>query len=77
MTNAIFPCSIDRIRGPLSASDQMYLINHNLDLDELNVLISDRHQAHTTNSVSSCVSSPSLPILLGRVTQTFVLGAAE
>ena len=71
-TNATFPCSIDRIRGPLQPSDQMYLINHNLDLDEFGILLSDWFDAPTTNGVTSCVVSPSLHFMLGRVTQTFV-----
>ena len=67
-----FLCSIDRIRRPLNASGQMYLINHDLDGDRLGVLISDRSDAPTatssTNCVSSCVNSPYFHILLGRVT---------
>jgi len=61
MTNASFPCSIDRIRGSLDASDQMYLINHYLDLDVLSIDISDPFAASKTNSVSPCVGSPSPP----------------
>src|SRR6266404_9002241 len=55
VTDASFPCSIDRIRGPLGASDQMYLINHALNLGELGITISDPEDAPTTNRVASCV----------------------
>jgi hypothetical protein len=67
-TNASFPCSIDRIRGPLSASDQMYLINHNLDTDELGILLSDLSDARTTNGVSSIVANANecAPLASGR-----------
>ena len=50
----------------------MYLINHYLELGEGSLLFSNPIDASTTNSVTSCVDSPSLPILFGRVTQTFV-----
>jgi hypothetical protein len=50
----------------------MYLINHYLEAGEGSVLFSDPVDAPTINSVPSCVDSPSLPILLGRVTLTFV-----
>jgi hypothetical protein len=50
----------------------MYLINHYLEAGEGSVLFSDPVDAPTINSVPSCVESPSLPILLGRVTLTFV-----
>ena len=62
MTNASFPCSIDRIRGPLGASDQMYLINHNLDFGEGSILLPNRFVAATTNGISSCVGSSTLLI---------------
>ena len=68
--NASFLCSIDRICGTLPPSDQMYLINHNPDFSEGSLLSSGLVDASTTNGVSLCVDSPSLPILLGRVTQT-------
>ena len=50
----------------------MYLMNHDLDVDEMGILLSDLSDAPTTNGVTSCVGSPSLHILLGRITQTFV-----
>lgn len=34
-TDASFPCSVDRTAGPLTPTDQMYLINHNLNFDIL------------------------------------------
>lgn len=72
MTNTSFPCSIDRIRGPLGASDQMYLINHNLDFGEGSILLPNRFIAAITNGISSCVGSSTLLILLGCITQSFV-----
>jgi len=67
-TNATFPCSIDRIRGPLQPSDQMYLINHNLDLDEFGILLSDWFDAPTTNGVTSIVANANecAPLASGR-----------
>ena len=56
-TDSTFPCSVDRISGPLATSDHMYLLNHFLDINLLDtgILISDRNDAPTTNSISSCV----------------------
>ncbi|KAJ7838095.1 hypothetical protein B0H14DRAFT_2282540, partial [Mycena olivaceomarginata] len=31
VTDASFPCSINRINGPLDMADHMYLINHSLN----------------------------------------------
>ncbi|KAH9981896.1 PLC-like phosphodiesterase [Russula compacta] len=67
MTDPTFPCSIDRIRGPLGAADQMYLINHYLDINVLDsgVLISDSFDGPTTNSVSSIVAHANKCVPLG------------
>ena len=58
VTDASFPCSVDRIAGPLGTTDHMYMINHSLNKDVLDtgIIISDPEDAPTTNSVSSCVS---------------------
>lgn len=32
-TDASFPCTVDRTAGPLPPTDQLYLINHNLNFD--------------------------------------------
>ncbi|KAJ6628216.1 hypothetical protein B0H10DRAFT_1991798, partial [Mycena sp. CBHHK59/15] len=57
VTNASFPCSINRIHGPLGATDHMYMINHSLNTNIIpigsGVIISDPLQAPTTNDVSS------------------------
>jgi len=67
MTNASFPCSIDRIRGPLSSADQMYLINHALYIEVLDtgILVSDPLDAPRTNSVNSIVAHANGCIPLG------------
>lgn len=55
VTDSNFPCSVDRIAGPLSTEDHMYMINHSLnkDLLGLGIIISDPLDAPTTNSVAS------------------------
>jgi len=57
ITNSSFPCSIDRIKGPLSASDHMYMINHSLNKDIFGIIISDPWDASTTNGVNSVLSN--------------------
>jgi len=61
VTNATFPCSVDRIHGPLSTADHSYLINHSLDVDIIpigsGVLIPDPIDAPTTNSVASILAN--------------------
>ena len=58
VTDATFPCSVDRIAGPLATEDHMYMINHSLNKNVLDtgIIISDPEDAPTTNSVSSYVS---------------------
>ncbi|KAI9512252.1 PLC-like phosphodiesterase [Russula earlei] len=58
MTDPSLPCSIDRIRGAdvLSASNQMYLINHEIDIIVSGALVSDPVDAPTTNSVTSIIA---------------------
>ncbi|CDO72800.1 hypothetical protein BN946_scf184994.g53 [Trametes cinnabarina] len=55
VTDANFPCSVDRISGPLSTEDHMYLINHSLNKNLLDtgIIVSDPKDASTTNSVDS------------------------
>ncbi|KAF8718639.1 hypothetical protein AX14_011685 [Amanita brunnescens Koide BX004] len=55
-TNASFPCSVDRISGPLSTEDHMYMINHSLNVDVIGIVISDPGYASTTNNDTSCVA---------------------
>ncbi|KAG6826451.1 hypothetical protein H0H93_016493 [Arthromyces matolae] len=53
--NDTFPCSVDRIHGPLSTEDHMYLINHGLDInfDNTGLLIPDPAHAPKTNGIPS------------------------
>jgi hypothetical protein len=55
VTNDMFPCTVDRISGPLSTEDHMYLINHSFNKDILGtgVIVSDPLAAKTTNSLDS------------------------
>lgn len=55
VTDSKFPCSVDRISGPLSTEDHMYMINHSLNKDifDTGIIVSDPLDASTTNSVAS------------------------
>ena len=53
VTDEDFPCSVDRISGPLSAEEHMYLINHSLNVEIIGIILPDRVQASQTNSVNS------------------------
>lgn len=57
VTDENFPCSIDRVSGPLSNDDHMHLINHVLNINVIpigeGVLISDRFNAGETNGLAS------------------------
>ncbi|RDB16525.1 PI-PLC X domain-containing protein 1 [Hypsizygus marmoreus] len=59
-TDANFPCRVDRSTGPLSTDQHLNLINHNLNVNIIpigdGVLISDRANAPTTNSVNSILA---------------------
>jgi len=61
VTNASFPCSVDRIHGPLATEDHMYLINHSLNKNILpigaGVIITDPIDAPTTNGVPSILAN--------------------
>ena len=55
VTDASFPCKVDRISGPLATEDHMYMINHSLNKDVLGtgIIVSDPSDAATTNGVPS------------------------
>ena len=59
VTNASFPCSVDRISGPLATADHSYMINHSLNINIIpiggGVIVSDPAAAPTTNGVASYV----------------------
>jgi len=66
VTNASFPCRVDRTGGPLPDDQHMYMINHslNVDLTFLDsfstagpVLVSDPEQAPTTNGIPSITAN--------------------
>ncbi|GJE97373.1 PLC-like phosphodiesterase [Phanerochaete sordida] len=59
VTDASFPCSVDRIAGPLTTEDHMYMINHsfNINLFDTGIIISDPEDAPTTNSVTSIMDN--------------------
>jgi len=59
-TDASFPCTVDRISGPLAQTDHLNLVNHFLDkaLFGINsVLLPDKSDASTTNSVDSILAN--------------------
>ncbi|KAF5368278.1 hypothetical protein D9615_010378 [Tricholomella constricta] len=76
VTNSSFPCKIDRIHGPLSTEDHMYMINHSLnkDLFDTGIIVSDRLNAPTTNSIPSIIDHVNrcAPLGAGRA-PTFIL----
>jgi len=63
VTNASFPCSVDRTAGPLADDEHMYLINHTLNVNLLPflasspVIVSDPIAAGTTNGITSVVDN--------------------
>uniref|UniRef100_A0A0W0EW13 PLC-like phosphodiesterase n=1 Tax=Moniliophthora roreri TaxID=221103 RepID=A0A0W0EW13_MONRR len=60
-TDPNFPCSVDRNEGPLSVTDHMHMLNHNLNVNIIpigdGVLVADRANAARTNSVSSIMAN--------------------
>ncbi|KAF8183667.1 PLC-like phosphodiesterase [Pholiota molesta] len=56
-TNQAFPCKVDRTSGPLAPSQQLSLINHNLNANIFpigrGILIPDRLNSPRTNGISS------------------------
>ncbi|KAJ7461825.1 PLC-like phosphodiesterase [Mycena galericulata] len=62
VTDPTFPCSVDRIAGPLATEDHMYMINHNLNKNIIpfigdGVLVSDPLDAPTTNGADSLLAN--------------------
>jgi len=59
-TDGKFPCKVDRTAGPLAPSQQLNLINHNLNVNILpigrGILIPDRLNSPKTNGVNSILS---------------------
>ncbi|KIK56552.1 hypothetical protein GYMLUDRAFT_47067 [Collybiopsis luxurians FD-317 M1] len=71
-----FPCSVDRISGPLSTEDHLNMLNHNLDVNVLDtgVLVSDPEAASTTNGVASIIADANgCAPLAGGVAPNFVM----
>jgi len=59
-TDPNFPCKVDRITGPLSAADHLYMINHSLNTKVFGlkeVIVPDLLAASKTNSVNSIVDN--------------------
>ncbi|KAJ6467555.1 PLC-like phosphodiesterase [Mycena vitilis] len=78
VTNASFPCSVNRIHGPLATEDHMYLINHSLNKNIIpigdGVIIPDPIDAPTTNGVVSILANANgCAPLGGNRAPTFVL----
>ncbi|KAF7358784.1 Transcription factor IIIB 60 kDa subunit [Mycena sanguinolenta] len=69
VTDASFPCSIDRINGPLPSEEHMYMINHSLNINIIpigdGVIVSDPADAPTTNGVDSILANANGCVPLG------------
>ncbi|KAI0790734.1 PLC-like phosphodiesterase [Abortiporus biennis] len=76
VTDSSFPCSVDRIAGPLVTTDHMYMINHSLNKNLLGtgIIVSDPIDASTTNGVTSILANAAgcEPLSAGRA-PNFVL----
>ncbi|KAF8829668.1 hypothetical protein HHX47_DHR2000233 [Lentinula edodes] len=75
-TEPSFPCSVDRIAGPLSTVDHLNMLNHNLDINvfDTGVLVSDPEDASTTNGVASILADANgCAPLAGGVSPNFVM----
>ncbi|KAI0684351.1 PLC-like phosphodiesterase [Earliella scabrosa] len=57
VTDDSFPCKVDRTKGPLAPADQMYMINHSLNVEIIGIILPDRVQASQTNSVNSIMAN--------------------
>jgi len=61
VTDPTFPCSVNRINGPLPTKDHTYLINHSLNKNIIpigaGVIISDPLDAPTTNGIASILAN--------------------
>lgn len=66
--NETFPCSVDRISGPLGPTDHMNLLNHFLDLEVYTLLVPDEFHANSTNSLRSILANANacIPLNGGR-----------
>jgi hypothetical protein len=56
VTDPKFPCKVDRINGPLSTEEHMFMINHNLNkalFGNDDLLIPAKSDAPKTNSIQS------------------------
>ncbi|PBK77755.1 PLC-like phosphodiesterase [Armillaria solidipes] len=78
VTDSTFPCSVNRISGPLSTVDHLNMLNHNLNLDIIpiggGVLIPDLPDAPKTNSVNSILANAyGCSGLAGGVSPNFVM----
>ncbi|KIL57774.1 hypothetical protein M378DRAFT_27832 [Amanita muscaria Koide BX008] len=65
VTDPSFPCSVNRIEGPLATTDHMYMINHSLNKNVLGIVISDSFDAPTTNGVTSILNNANGCVPLG------------
>ncbi|KAJ3507571.1 hypothetical protein NLJ89_g6224 [Agrocybe chaxingu] len=69
VTDASFPCSVDRINGPLATADHTYMINHSLNKNIIptggGVIVSDPLGAPTTNGVPSIMANVQKCLPLG------------
>ncbi|KAM6499914.1 PLC-like phosphodiesterase, TIM beta/alpha-barrel-containing domain containing protein [Amanita muscaria] len=65
VTDPSFPCSVNRIEGPLATTDHMYMINHSLNKNVLGIVISDAFDAPTTNGVTSILNNANGCVPLG------------
>ncbi|PFH49645.1 hypothetical protein AMATHDRAFT_62773 [Amanita thiersii Skay4041] len=75
VTDPSFPCSVDRIQGPLSTEEHMYMINHSLNKDIFGIIVSDPLDAPTTNGVSSIIANAEgcAPLAGGRLPNFLLL----
>lgn len=74
VTDPTFPCSVNRIDGPLSPEDHLNMLNHNLNIDIFGILLSDPEQASTTNGINSILANANgCAPLAGGVAPNFVM----
>ncbi|KAK0458190.1 PLC-like phosphodiesterase [Desarmillaria tabescens] len=78
VTDSTFPCSVNRISGPLSTVDHLNMLNHNLNINIIpigdGVLIPDFAAASKTNSLSSILANAyGCSGLAGGVAPNFVM----
>lgn len=77
VTDPTFPCSVNRISGPLSPQDHLNMLNHNLNIavfGDQSILVSDPGDANTTNGVDSIMANANgCAPLAGNVFPNFVM----